>query len=80
MAVAVLEETAEYLGAGLSDLINLFSPEQVLIGGWAGLQLGPHILQSVRRHADSFALRRPAGKVSIGLGLLGADAVTVGAA
>ncbi|WP_203607745.1 ROK family transcriptional regulator [Streptomyces sp. SID11385] len=80
VAVAVLEETAEYLGAGLSDLINLFSPEQVLIGGWAGLQLGPHILPSVRRHADSFALRRPAGKVSIGLGLLGADAVTVGAA
>ncbi|MCF2434225.1 hypothetical protein LV779_02010 [Streptomyces thinghirensis] len=40
-ALAVLEETAEYLGAGLSDLINLFQPERILVGGWAGLQLGP---------------------------------------
>lgn len=80
VAVAVLEETAEYLGAGISDLINLFSPERVLIGGWAGLQLGPHILESLRRYADSFSLRHPAGKVTIGMGLLGPDAVTVGAA
>lgn len=80
VAVAVLEETAEYLGAGISDLINLFSPERVLIGGWAGLQLGPHILDSLRRYAESFSLRRPAGKVTIGMGLLGPDAVTVGAA
>ncbi|HBF81280.1 MAG TPA: sugar kinase, partial [Streptomyces sp.] len=27
-ALAVLEETAEYLGAGFSDLINLFQPER----------------------------------------------------
>jgi predicted NBD/HSP70 family sugar kinase len=38
VAVAVLEEAAEYVGAGLSDLINLFQPERILIGGWAGLR------------------------------------------
>ncbi len=80
VALAVLEETAEYLGAGLSDLINLFQPERILIGGWAGLQLGTRFLPAVRHHATAYALRHPAGRVSIDLGLLGPDAVTVGAA
>ncbi|MFE9631164.1 ROK family protein [Streptomyces sp. NPDC006463] len=76
----VLDETAEYLGAGLSDLINLFRPERILIGGWAGLMLGPHILAAVREHATRYSLRHPAGRVTVGLGSLGPDAVTVGAA
>ncbi|MEU6383770.1 ROK family transcriptional regulator [Streptomyces bauhiniae] len=80
VALAVLEETAEYLGAGLSDLINLFQPERILIGGWAGLQLGTRFLPSVRRHAATYALRHPADRVTIDLGRLGPDAVTVGAA
>lgn len=70
VALAVLEETAEYLGAGLSDLINLFQPERILIGGWAGLQLGTRFLPAVRRYAASYALRYPAERVSIDLGRL----------
>ncbi|WP_033415675.1 ROK family transcriptional regulator [Streptomyces canus] len=80
VALAVLEETAEYVGAGLSDLINLFQPERILIGGWAGLQLGPRLLPALRRYADAYALRHPAARVSVELGELGPDAVTVGAA
>ncbi|MEU5539825.1 ROK family transcriptional regulator [Streptomyces sp. NPDC020362] len=80
VAAAVLAETAEYLGAGLSDLINLFRPERLLIGGWAGLQLGGAFLDEVRTHALAHALRFPAGRVGIALGRLGPDAVTVGAA
>ncbi|GHH73114.1 hypothetical protein GCM10018793_11220 [Streptomyces sulfonofaciens] len=80
VAVAVLDETAEYLGAGISDLINLFGPERVLIGGWAGLQLGPYMLPAVRTYADGYSLRHPAARVTIELGRLGPDAVTVGAA
>ncbi|MFJ8358254.1 ROK family protein [Streptomyces sp. NPDC093984] len=80
VALAVLEEAAEYVGAGLSDLINLFQPERILIGGWAGLQLGTRLLPAVRRYAASYALRHPAERVSIDLGKLGPDAVTVGAA
>jgi predicted NBD/HSP70 family sugar kinase len=80
VAAAVLAETAEYLGAGLSDLINLFQPERVLVGGWAGLRLGSAFLDQVREHALARALRHPAGQVGIELGLLGPDAVTVGAA
>ncbi|WP_351224518.1 ROK family transcriptional regulator [Streptomyces sp. NPDC002133] len=80
VARGLLDETAEYLGAGLSDLINLCAPERILIGGWAGLQLGPHLLPAVREYATSYALRHPAGHATIELGRLGPDAVTVGAA
>ncbi|GAB2622188.1 ROK family transcriptional regulator [Streptomyces capparidis] len=80
VAHGVLAETAEYLGAGLSDLINLFQPERILIGGWAGLQLGARFLPAVREHATAYALRHPAGRVTVDLGKLGPDAVTVGAA
>lgn len=78
-ALAVLEETAEYLGAGFSDLINLFQPERILVGGWAGLQLGTRFLDSVRSYATSYALSYPAANVRIDLGTFGPDAVTVGA-
>lgn len=80
VALEVLEETAEYLGAGLSDVINLFHPERILIGGWAGLMLGPYILPAVREHATAYSLRHPAAGVTIDMGRLGPDAVTVGAA
>ncbi|NUV58612.1 ROK family transcriptional regulator [Streptomyces sp. CAI-85] len=80
VALTLLDETAEYLGAGLSDLINLFQPERILIGGWAGLELGVRFLSAVRRHATAYALRHPAEKVTVELGRLGPDAVTVGAA
>ncbi|MFF3641598.1 ROK family protein [Streptomyces sp. NPDC002564] len=80
VAVTVLDETAEYLGAGISDLVNLFGPERVLVGGWAGLLLGPHLLPAVRAYADAYALRHPAARATVDLGQLGPDAVTVGAA
>ena len=79
-AVAVLEETAEYLGAGFADLVNLFQPERILVGGWAGLLLGTRFLAAVEEHARAYALAYPAARVTMGMGLLGPEAVTVGAA
>lgn len=79
-AQALLDDTAEYLGAAVADLINLFRPERILLGGWAGLLLGPHLLPEVRRHAGEYALGHAASRTTIELGRLGVDAVTVGAA
>src|SRR5258708_39795090 len=39
-AKLVLAETTQYLGVGIANLINLFNPQQIVIGGWAGLLLG----------------------------------------
>ncbi|MFD7868758.1 ROK family protein [Streptomyces sp. NPDC059783] len=80
LAVSLLDETAECLGAALGDLINLFLPERILIGGWAGLLIGPHLLPDIRRYAEEYALRHAAARTTIEMGRLGPDAVTVGAA
>ncbi|MFJ1990776.1 ROK family transcriptional regulator [Streptomyces asiaticus] len=76
----VLEETAAYLGAGIADLINLFNPERIILGGWAGLLLGGRVLPRIRAATASYALRRPYAQTEIGLAELGPDAVALGAA
>ncbi|WP_413806035.1 ROK family transcriptional regulator [Streptomyces sp. OE57] len=76
----VLEETAAYLGAGIADLINLFNPERIILGGWAGLLLGGRVLPTIRAATASYALRRPYAQTEIGLAELGPDAVALGAA
>ncbi|MFJ1646791.1 ROK family protein [Streptomyces sp. NPDC088258] len=80
VAVSLLEDTAECLGAALGDLINLFLPERVLLGGWAGLLIGPRLLPEIRRHTRAYALPPALARTTIELGRLGPDAVTVGAA
>ncbi|MGA5470584.1 ROK family protein [Streptomyces arboris] len=80
VALSLLDETAECLGAALADLVNLFLPERILLGGWAGLLLGPHLLPEIRRYANEYALRHAAARTTIEMGRLGPDAVTVGAA
>ncbi|WP_037843208.1 ROK family protein, partial [Streptomyces sp. NRRL WC-3549] len=80
VAAAILDETAECLGAALADLINLFLPARILLGGWAGLLIGPHLLPEIRRYAQEYALGHAAARTTIDLGHLGPDAVTVGAA
>ena len=79
-AATVLEETATYLGAGLGNLVNLFNPERIVIGGWVGHLLGPALLPTIRRAAAAQALRFPFSHVAIELGRLGPDAVALGAA
>ncbi|MDT0430760.1 MULTISPECIES: ROK family transcriptional regulator [Streptomyces] len=80
VAATILDETAECLGAALADLINLFLPERILLGGWAGLLIGPHLLPQIRAYAREYALGHAAARTTIDLGHLGPDAVTVGAA
>ena len=72
LAAAILDETADYLGAGIADLINLFNPERVILGG----RLLPRIRESARRHS----LRHPFAATSLELGQLGPEAVALGAA
>jgi predicted NBD/HSP70 family sugar kinase len=76
----VINETIDYLGAGLANLINLFNPERIVIGGWAGLLLGQHELVKIKKAVAENSLSQPYKTVSITLGRLGPDAVALGAA
>jgi predicted NBD/HSP70 family sugar kinase len=77
---ALLEETAAYLGAGIGNLVNLFNPERVVLGGWAGLALGKSWLPQIRAAAEERSLAHPFEQVTIELSALGVDAVALGAA
>jgi len=79
-AAEILKETALYLGVSLGNLINLFNPEKIILGGWAGLLLGERMLPAIREAASKHSLRYPFGQTSIELGRLGPNAVALGAA
>ena len=80
VARRVVGESVGYLGAGLANLVNLFNPERIVLGGWAGLALGARKLDEIVAATEEHALRHPYGQVRIELGQTGPDAVAVGAA
>ena len=79
-AAEVIGQTVGHLGAGIAGLINLFSPERIVLGGPAGLALGERFLADIRDAAARFALRQPYSRTRIDLCQLGPDAVAMGAA
>lgn len=79
-AQRVLEETAAYLGAALGTVVNLFAPERIVVGGWAGLALGEDMLERLRRTTAAHALPQPFRHVVFERCHLGPDAVALGAA
>ncbi|MFD0447436.1 ROK family protein [Streptomyces indonesiensis] len=79
-AQRVLEEAAVYLAAGIANLVNLFNPQRIILGGWAGLMFGARMLPRIRETVAAQALRRPYAQTDIGLCGLGPHAVALGAA
>lgn len=79
-AAAVIDEMVGQLGAGIAGLINLFSPERIVLGGPSGLALGERFLPDIRVAAARYALHHPYSKTRIDLCQLGPDAVAMGAA
>jgi predicted NBD/HSP70 family sugar kinase len=80
LAAAILEETADYLGAGIANLINLLNPERIILSGWAGLLVGGRMLPEIQDAARRHSLRHPFAATSIELGRLGPEAAALGAA
>ncbi|GLV55418.1 sugar kinase [Dictyobacter sp. S3.2.2.5] len=79
-AIEVLHDTAHYLGAGLANLVNLFNPQYMILGGWVGTLLGPYLLSQVRQCVARYALAAPFEATQILVSQLGKDAGSIGAA
>jgi predicted NBD/HSP70 family sugar kinase len=79
-AAQVLDEVVTYLGAGIANLVNLFNPERVVVGGWLGHALTATLLDRISAAAQSQSLRLPTGGVRIVRAQLGQDAVALGGA
>jgi predicted NBD/HSP70 family sugar kinase len=78
-AAGLLETTATHFGLAAANLVNLFNPERIVVGGWAGLKLGPALLPMIREVIHAQALEYAATRVTVELGQLGKDAVALGA-
>jgi glucokinase len=78
-AIAVLERTGEYLGAGLVTLSNIFDPELFVVGGGAAAA-GKLLLEPARRVLAARALSPARDRVRVVPAELGPDAGFVGAA
>jgi predicted NBD/HSP70 family sugar kinase len=78
-AARVVQDTVDYLGAGIAGLVNLFNPERIVVAGWAGLAMADYLPQ-IREAVGERALRHPFSETTITLGELGPDAVALGAA
>ncbi len=79
-AIQTLHITAHYLGAGIANLVNLFNPEMIVLGGWVGLLVGDTILDDLRQYLERYVLPLSRNTVRIDLCQLGLDAICNGAA
>lgn len=80
IATQVLKDTAHYLGVGIANLINIFNPQLIIIGGWVGLAIGEYILPELHQFIARYALKLPFSTTKIKLSPLGQNATAMGAA
>ena len=78
-AVKVMQDMGRILGIGIANLINIFNPEMVVIGGGVR-DAWPLFIDSTRTEIRKRAFEVPAARTQILPSKLGDDAGTVGAA
>ena len=77
--VAAVDTVGRWLGLGIADLINVFNPELVVLGGMYG-RLHPLFREAMEEGVRSRVLAAPASMVEIVPTALGIDAPLLGAA
>jgi len=74
----MISQTGYYLGIGLVNLINIFNPQLILIGGGLA-RMGQMLLEPATKVVKERAYELPARAVRIELAGLGVDAEALGA-
>jgi glucokinase len=80
VALKEVQRAAHFLGLGLANLINVFGPELVIVGGGVTEALGDQYVDLVRASARTHILTDPAATIRIERASLGDDAGILGAA
>jgi glucokinase len=76
----VIEEAAEYTGIAVANLINVFNPEVVVLGGGMIQQLADEMMAIIVETAQDYAMSGTAKGINIVASDLGDDAGITGAA
>jgi glucokinase len=79
LACEIISKAADYLGIGLANLVNIFNPELIVIGGGLS-KMGNMLLGPARKVIKERAFRLPAQRVRVVRARLGSNAGIIGAA
>ena len=79
LALEVILKAANYLGVGMVNLVNIFNPEMIIVGGGMA-KMGNLLLDPARQVVRERAFQLPAQAVRIVPAQLGDDAGVLGAA
>lgn len=79
LACEVILKAATYLGVGIANLVNIFNPEMIIIGGGMA-KMGDPLLNPARQVVRERAFQLPAQAVQIVPAQFGDDAGVLGAA
>lgn len=79
LACDIVARAANYLGIGLANLVNIFNPELIVIGGGVS-KMGNMLLAPARKAVRELAFKLPARTARIVRARLGSNAGIIGAA
>jgi glucokinase-like ROK family protein len=71
----VLDQVAHYLAVGIANLVNLFNPQLIVIGGWCGVLISDYVFPRLEAIVQQYALSEPLHAVKIATTHLGGEGV-----
>jgi predicted NBD/HSP70 family sugar kinase len=79
-AQRAIDGVVRHLGLALSNLVNLYNPQKIIVGGWFGDRIAAELLPSLQTAVRTYALDQPGSEVVLVRSQLGPDAAVLGAA
>jgi glucokinase len=78
IACDIIRDAAEAIGVGLVNIIHIFNPEMIILGGGV-TQIGPSLIEPALQVVQQRAMKVPSEAAHISLAKLGADVGLIGA-
>lgn len=78
LACAIIQDAAEAIGIGLTNVIHIFNPEVIILGGGV-TQIGPLLMEPALHIVQERAMKMPRDAVRIVQAELGTDVGLIGA-
>ena len=79
LAAGIVRENARYIGIGLANLVSIFAPEIIVLGGGMALA-GENYISEIKRQTLLNSLPECSSGLTIKQAVLGADASVIGSA
>lgn len=79
-AKRAIDNLVNHLGVALSNLVNLYNPQKIIVGGWFGERIAAELLPDIQAAVRSYALDQPGDEVVLVRSQLMPVAAVLGAA